>query len=176
MNISELNLHRRAQIAKAFAKEKKRICSGSGSRDWNYVEQKQLLYYNKLLDYSGHFVKQPELCKESDVQFLDFKFEYIVAHSDPMNKSYGYYNESTDEIKPMGILKTVPLSDTDFLNYDKTHHECFIGETNVFGVKRASKASESKKNVKDKFGIKRAATVNNNEGIDKTVRKNKYGF
>lgn len=171
-----MNLQKRKLIAKAWNREKKLICRGQGTRDWESSDQRKIIYYGKSIDFVSQFLKDPTACSEQQVQFLNFSYEYLLAHNKMAKRNFkvGFYDVDNDVIKQCLIVPLVKLSKADYLDFDKSHKYLFTGETNQFGIKRKISFNQNTRDLASLYGI--TAIDRKKFGMEKTERKNKFGF
>ncbi len=159
--MASLDYERRKAVAKAWQNEKQHVMSGRGTRNWSPEEQKSIIATGKATGYQGHHMKNvvdhPSRAGDpNNIQFLDRK-EHLAAHSGNFrNKTNGYYNPSTGEMKSFGKnkpqLEAKPLSQP--LSSEQVKSISESASKNMTAEKAKQQAASMSKRGVDKTQIK----------------------
>lgn len=126
---------RQSAVREAWRRERDLVRGGKGTRDWNPIEQKQLLIYGRVDGYDGHHMKSVDRYPEyagspENIQFLKSGSEHkrgahgrpgVIAdeyhsanggrnvtttgHGDTQTPTNGYYDPLTGQTHDFGDHK-----------------------------------------------------------------------
>ena len=181
MNNYELSKLKRSVIAKAWLAEKLLICKGEGTRDWSVIQQNDILNYNSVAGFVGHFLSDDTDESNMKVQFVEMSIEFLCSHDRRKNnRKTGRINTDTFTITPSSILSVGKLREPSYLGYFESHRGLFIGQDVGFGLKvtvaKPNQQADANSH-KNKFGLESKQDFTDSTSTDTIKKRMKnYGF